>query len=462
MDIYCIGSCCDFFIIVASCILCTQGVDHALGNSGKDQRGGNIDPRFFYYSDSNSHLERLVWKEGYFTEREEIKFGFPSQKPQVYQGRHGKSLVVLNISMIRFKIFLKHFFAIVFGILLALMIIEIVLRVWHPFAYTVRGDKIILPANIQVRMKNLWIRKLDDTIYYSRNAIGLRGEPWPANPENLITIITVGGSTTECKFLSDNKTWPELLKRDLKPDHPNIWLNNAGLDGHSTFGHLVLLKDYLIKLHPDYILFLTGVNDVELDQPADLDYQDIRGIHGHSIKYFLKSVINYTETGTLLLSLYRNYLAYRKGLIHKELDPTQLETGVTDSLTRKNKIALQRKYLNQYAGRLKELASESVDHGIKPVFITQPALFGNVLDSATGIYMGNRILDGYDCTTDWEVLQLYNEEVRNLRRDGIIVVDLAAAMPKNSKYFYDFMHYTNAGAEKLAAILADSLRPIIK
>lgn len=364
--------------------------------------------------------------------------------------------------MIRFKLFFKHFVAIVFGIFLAFVIIEMVLRIWHPFVYTIRGDKIILPANIKVRMKNLWIRKLDDTIYYSRNSIGLRGDPWPANPENYITIITVGGSTTECKFLSDNKTWPELLKSDLKQFHSNIWLNNAGLDGHSTFGHLVLLNDYLIRLHPDYILFLTGTNDVELDQPGDLDDQDIRGIHGHSIKYFIKSLVNYSETGTLLLSLYRNYLAYRKGLIHRERDPTQLDIGVTDSLTRKNKIALQQSYLNRYAERLRELAAESAEHGIRPVFITQPALFGNVLDSATGIFMGNRMLDGYDCATNWEVLQLYNDEVRKLRSQGISVIDLAEAMPKNSKYFYDFMHYTNAGAEKLASILSDSLRPIIK
>ncbi|HEY4966023.1 MAG TPA: SGNH/GDSL hydrolase family protein [Puia sp.] len=364
--------------------------------------------------------------------------------------------------MIRFKLFAKKFVAVIFGIFLALVIIEIILRIWHPFVYTVRGDKIILAANIQVRMKNQWIRKLDDTIYYSRNSIGLRGDAWPVNPENYIKIITVGGSTTECKFLSDSRTWPERLKHDLKPDHPNIWLNNAGLDGHSSFGHLVLLKDYLVRLHPNYILFLTGINDVELDRPADLDDQDIRGIHGHSVKYFLKSLVNYTETGTLLLSLYRNYLAYRKGLIHKERDPGQLQVGVTDSLTRMNKIAFQKHYLTNYAGRLKELAAVSVLNYIKPVFITQPALFGNAVDSTTGIFMGNRMLDGYDCAMDWDLLQLYNDEVRNLRADGVAVIDLAAAMPKDSKYFYDFMHYTNAGAEKVAAILADSLRMIIK
>jgi hypothetical protein len=364
--------------------------------------------------------------------------------------------------MAPFKKFAKNFIAILFGIFLALVIIEIVLRIWHPFIYTVRGDRIILAANIKVRMKNTWIRKLDDTIYYSRNSIGLRGEAWPPNPGNYLTIITIGGSTTECKFLSDSKTWPERLRQDLSLSYPKIRLNNAGLDGHSTFGHLVLLKDYIVNLHPNYILFLTGINDVELDQPADLDDQDIRGIHGHSVKYFFKSLVNYSEAGTLLLSLYRNFLAYRKGLIHKERDPSQLEIGVTDSLTRKNKIAFQKTYLTGYASRLRELATESIHQGIKPVFITQPALFGVAIDPTTGIFMGNRMLDGYDCATDWEVLQLYNDEVRKLRADGIAVIDLAAAMPKDSKYFYDFMHYTNSGAEKVASILADSLQPIIR
>jgi hypothetical protein len=364
--------------------------------------------------------------------------------------------------MSRIKKILKNFIAILFGIFLALIIVEIVLRIWHPFVYTVRGDKIILPANIKVRMKNLWVKKLDDTIVYSRNSIGLRGDSWPAHPEKYTTVITVGGSTTECKFLSDPKTWPEQLKFDLKKQYPNIRLNNAGLDGHSTFGHLVLLKDYIIRLHPNYILFLTGINDVELDGPADLDDQDIRGIHGHSVKFFLKSLVNYSETGTLLLSLYRNYLAYRKGLVHKERDPTQLPMGITDSLTRKNKMAFQHNYLSSYSRRLKELAAESVLNNIKPIFITQPALFGDVVDSTTGIFMGNRMLDGYDCATDWQVLELYNDEVRKLRTDGISVIDLATAMPKDSKYFYDFMHYTNGGAEKVASILADSLRLIIK
>ena len=111
---------------------------------------------------------------------------------------------------------------------------------------------------------------------------------------------------------------------------------------------------------------------------------------------------------------------------------------------------------------MRELKSVSVNNGIKPVFITQPALYGNVVDSTTKIFLGNLRLDGYDCATNWQVLEMYNDEIRKLRFEGIKVIDLAAAMPKDSKYYYDFMHYTNAGAEKVASIISDSLRVIIR
>ncbi|MDQ6763531.1 MAG: hypothetical protein M3015_13005 [Bacteroidota bacterium] len=62
----------------------------------------------------------------------------------------------------------------------------------------------------------------------------------------------------------------------------------------------------------------------------------------------------------------------------------------------------------------------------------------------------------------WQVLEMYNDEIRKMRSHGTAVIDLAAAMPKNSKYYYDFMHYTNAGAEKVASIISDSLRLILK
>jgi hypothetical protein len=67
-----------------------------------------------------------------------------------------------------------------------------------------------------------------------------------------------------------------------------------------------------------------------------------------------------------------------------------------------------------------------------------------------------------DGATAWDVLELYNEVTREVGRErGVLVIDLARQMPKNSLYFYDLMHYTNAGAAKMAEIIAAQLTPFL-
>ena len=65
-------------------------------------------------------------------------------------------------------------------------------------------------------------------------------------------------------------------------------------------------------------------------------------------------------------------------------------------------------------------------------------------------------------TLGWEVLELYNDVVRQRGREaGVLVIDLAREMPKNSAYYYDLMHYTNAGAALVADIVAAQLTPFL-
>ncbi len=43
----------------------------------------------------------------------------------------------------------------------------------------------------------------------------------------------------------------------------------------------------------------------------------------------------------------------------------------------------------------------------------------------------------------------------------VLVIDLAREMPKGSRYYYDLIHYTNAGAEKVADLVAAHLTPFL-
>ncbi len=62
----------------------------------------------------------------------------------------------------------------------------------------------------------------------------------------------------------------------------------------------------------------------------------------------------------------------------------------------------------------------------------------------------------------WEVLELYNAVTRKVgRENGVLVIDLAREMPKDFRYYFDLMHYTNAGADKVADLIAGQLTPFL-
>jgi hypothetical protein len=109
------------------------------------------------------------------------------------------------------KNFLKNLIALFLGCVLALVSIEIVLKIYNPIETRIRGNKIILPINKNYRIENQRLDKLDRVIIHSKNSLGFRGTEPPDEFNKYLTIICIGGSTTEYQYLSDNKTWIDVL-----------------------------------------------------------------------------------------------------------------------------------------------------------------------------------------------------------------------------------------------------------
>ena len=363
-----------------------------------------------------------------------------------------------------FKNTWKNIKAIGFGIVTGLLLCEIILRIYNPFPFSVKKGQLILPANQDKIFTNNWIRKLDRKIHYTRNSLGFRGPEPPDTVSKLLSIITIGGSTTECKFQSDSITWSFLLYQSLKNENGRVWLNNAGMDGHSTFGHMLLLKEYVLKLKPKYAVFLTGINDEELDAPDEFDLMTEKKLRAGSLKGFLKSVLNHTEFGRTAFNFYHVQIAYKRGLIHRQLNIEDLvDNPLSDSLI-EQRLKEQDRFLVAYRKRIDSIVRLCRSADIEPILVTQPSLFGDYVDSATHIPMGTKWVKN-DGTGDNSVLEdkkleRYNDVLRSYSPQ-LTVVDLARRMPKNSLYYYDFIHYTNAGAKKIAEILSHELGPVI-
>jgi lysophospholipase L1-like esterase len=357
----------------------------------------------------------------------------------------------------------KNVLAIFLGLVLALVVLEILLRVFQPVEYRVRGNKIILTPNKKYIFDNNKIAKLDKTIYVSRNHLGFRGEPLPGDFAQTLTILTVGGSTTECIHISEGKTWPDVLASKLKRRFKPLWLNNAGIDGHSTFGHLVLMEDYIIRLKPKMVIFLLGANDRCLKDYSALDRKSFKKPAATLWKAFVNTLAWHSEVVNYAVNLNRYAKAHRGGLVHANIDFAKLKT--IDVADDQLKIILEEHkehYLNSYGQRLQKLIDMARRHGIEPVFITQPMIYGAVIDPVSGADLGRVDIGGINGKTTWEILKLYNEVLKQVAaQNKVLLIDLATELPKTSRYFYDTFHFTNEGCQAVAEIISQHLGPFL-
>ena len=337
--------------------------------------------------------------------------------------------------------------------------LEILLRIYNPFGFRIKGDSILLPVNQKQVYRNTINPRLDKEIVNTRNGLGFRGPDTPVNFSQTLSVITVGGSTTECRFLSDSLTWPYRLGQLLQQDFRNVWLNNAGLDGHSTFGHQVLLKDHISNIKPKVIMFLVGMNDIESDQPSFHDKLNDRGAFP-DLKHY---IYNHSEVINLVVNLFRGWRAQRFNNTTQELRlPNKNSTLFLQDSVIENRLNSQEKYLIDFRKRVNELIDSCRSYHIQPVFITQPNLYGYGIDSITQAVLAKSKLEA-DLNGEllWKILEKYNDQTRIICKEKKApLIDLAMKMPKNSYYYYDNSHYTNEGAQKVAELLYMELKPI--
>lgn len=354
----------------------------------------------------------------------------------------------------------KYTFYILYLAIVVILFLEIFLRFYYPFPRSLKGDNWEMATNRTFTLHNDLNKRLDPVIINHRNSIGFRGEEPPVDIENKLSILTIGGSTTACSFLSDGKTWTDLLCEKLKRQHPEVWINNAGIDGHSSFGHLNFLYYYLADLSfkPKIALFLVGVNDIDRDDLTVVDSSKFKSVP-FTLAWFRKNskTVNFLYDVKWLLHPVHIYND-KQNWDFKVFKSINLEKAYIDSALKKQDVLLQR-----FRERLDNIIVLCRQYNIQPVFITQPLVFGD--GTVNG---GNPSIDFhvFNDTENgmlfWKKLQLYNKVTMQVAdANKVFCIDLATLMPKDTLYFYDMMHYTNEGAAKVADIIYNALMPCL-
>ncbi len=333
---------------------------------------------------------------------------------------------------------------------------EIGLRISNPFEYTVAGDQIVLPRNRSYDITVNKPLKIESRVTHTKNSIGMRGAEPPEDFADRMTIVTVGGSTTESFYVSDGKTWPSRLGRRLRGPAPLSWLGNAGYSGHSSYGHTFLMQQFILALKPKVVIFLLGINEVGLTAQQDFDKSlDRSALRTENFVALARSVLIKSEVAVLALNFYRWLKAVELDVTTGELNfrtapRVTLDESASDQIVAEH----VKKYVPLYRGRLKYLLEITLRGGIFPIVLTHPMVFGSKIDPTTGLQLDNIETHPRDGRTRWRVLQEYNAITRRVAAEnGALVVDLARLMPKDSQYFYDDVHFTVAGSQKTADVI---------
>src|SRR5262249_4631618 len=98
--------------------------------------------------------------------------------------------------------------------------------------------------------------------HFAISSLGFRASERP--PSEPLSLLCVGGSTTECLYLDQAEAWPALLERELAARLGRaVWVANAGKSGRTARDHVPQLHQLLEQEpHCERVLLLCGVNDL--------------------------------------------------------------------------------------------------------------------------------------------------------------------------------------------------------
>lgn len=286
---------------------------------------------------------------------------------------------------------------------------------------------------------------------YSRDHWGMRG-PYPALAS--IDILTIGGSTTDQRFVGDGQTWQDFLALDLG----GKVVVNAGIDGQSTVGHLKSFDRWLSQipgLKPRWILAYIGINDAHLQGQLQWDDMESPALARRVQRY----ITNHSALVQFVTTIQGTLKARKVHVVHGGTDMARGPwiPGAAPNLEGAADPAL----LDAYERRVTALIARIRAFGAQPIIVSQSRSDYRV--DAQGQPLGQSLAGGGIAFGSWAMQTAYNRRaMKACAEAGAVCLDLGSELSFADGDFYDWVHTTPAGNRRIAAYLATRLTPVLQ
>ena len=280
-----------------------------------------------------------------------------------------------------------------------------------------------------------------------------------------LTIVFLGGSTTEAMYVAPEMRFPYLVGRLLE-QRTGLKVNsiNAGRSGNNAMLSSAIMLGKLLPLHPDYVVIMSNGTDLGVLSRLGTYWNDSsdfavvrperRGIErGVSL-----------VRDALIPGIYRAYrqAALRARMWRKSAPPSELPAVPPPSLEGQREHWPE--WGRDYGSALRQLIDTARAWRVHPVLMTEPV---EGFDPAVGQgeYRAAPPLEGgeFSAAGFADPHEYFNGIARQVAQESKAgLIDLMALGGWNRSQLYDGMHFNDAGSAHAAAAIAEALEPMIK
>ena len=293
-----------------------------------------------------------------------------------------------------------------------------------------------------------------------------------------VEIVFLGGSTTECMFVTPEKRFPNLTALQLEQSL-GFKINgiNAGRSGNTTMHANALLLAKVLPRRPDFVVLMEAVNDMGVlgrdgywtPSGGQRLVESDRVSVADGATRIVKALVPYTFAA--LLQAKRVLLRQRpvEGAATPEAGSPKhgappaaapARAAVSTGSLPEAWLALGR----DFEASLRTFTRMVSAWGAQPVLMTQVRVRTRTEAERHASFLRQEKLGGAGLNAEGiEVLhERFNDLVRKVAtEEKAVLIDLARGHDWRFGDVYDEIHFTDLGSEKVAGLISTALRPLI-
>lgn len=279
------------------------------------------------------------------------------------------------------------------------------------------------------------------------------------------TILFLGGSTTECRYVDEENRFPYLVGRILE-DSLGKKVNslNSGISGNNSLHSINLFMNKGIGEKPQIAVMMHAINDLTIlmhegsywnDNPTRASMIPNPVLN----EYHMDSIISIKSF------LFKHF--FPEIIFPKHLSKALFETSSTNEFDHNKGKDIKidsSDIIKAFEKNILAFIRLCESYQITPALMTQqnrihfpPTNFEEKYFKAHAFNYNISYKEYYQCYIS------LNKRIRKLAlKHHVLLIDLDKKVPKDKKHIYDVCHLNDGGSKFVAEIVAAKLLPLLK